>query len=86
MPAARRRLTFSRLEHGAAPDGDDRTATRHRFRDRVAFARAERGLAVLGEDGRDPFAGALFDELVGVDEGAPEPLASRRPTSSFPSP
>ncbi len=66
-PALRDGAPVGAVFERAAAERDDGVAARRDARDRLAFERAERGLAVLVDDPRDLPAGVGLDQRVDVD-------------------
>jgi hypothetical protein len=56
------------IDDEAAAGGDDSVALGFEFVDDLGFEGAKMGFAFVGEDVGDAFAGALFDDGIGVDQ------------------
>src|SRR5690606_31747180 len=71
---AREPLAGARIEHRAAPGGDDDAFPRRKLREAVPFPVPEAGLPFLLEDERNVDAGTLLDLRVAVAKLPPERL------------
>ena len=67
------RLTVGWIDHSAAARGDHEAGRRGHLTADRGFQRPESRLAILREDLRDGFAGALHDQIVQVNERTSQP-------------